>query len=55
MSEVLPEVQDSAAESEAAPAPLPLFATCPKGVEPLLLEELRQLGAASVKETVGEA
>lgn len=53
MSDALPEVQDPTPEQEAAAAPLPLFATCPKGVEPLLLEELRQLGAVSVKETVG--
>ena len=46
MSDSLPDVTDS-------PAALPFFATCPKGVEPLLLEELRGLGAASVKETVG--
>jgi 23S rRNA (guanine2445-N2)-methyltransferase / 23S rRNA (guanine2069-N7)-methyltransferase len=28
------------------------FATCPKGLESLLLEELRQLGADSVRETI---
>ncbi|MBI5782640.1 MAG: bifunctional 23S rRNA (guanine(2069)-N(7))-methyltransferase RlmK/23S rRNA (guanine(2445)-N(2))-methyltransferase RlmL [Gammaproteobacteria bacterium] len=27
------------------------FATCPKGIEPLLADELRQLGAEAVKET----
>jgi len=31
--------------------PLAFFATCPKGMESLLLEELREMGAASVKET----
>jgi len=29
----------------------PFFATCPKGIEPLLADELRQLGAEMVKET----
>ncbi len=29
----------------------PFFATCPKGIEPLLADELRQLGAEAVKET----
>lgn len=29
----------------------PFFATCPKGIEPLLAEELRALGAADVRET----
>ncbi|MDH3514954.1 MAG: bifunctional 23S rRNA (guanine(2069)-N(7))-methyltransferase RlmK/23S rRNA (guanine(2445)-N(2))-methyltransferase RlmL, partial [Gammaproteobacteria bacterium] len=29
----------------------PFFATCPKGIEPLLADELRALGAVSVKET----
>ena len=46
MSDSLPDDPDS-------PAALPFFATCPKGVEPLLLEELRSLGAATAKETVG--
>jgi len=30
---------------------LPLFASAPRGIEPLLADELRALGAASVKET----
>lgn len=30
---------------------LPYFATCPKGIEPLLAEELRTLGAEAVRET----
>jgi 23S rRNA (guanine2445-N2)-methyltransferase / 23S rRNA (guanine2069-N7)-methyltransferase len=29
----------------------PFFATCPKGIEPLLADELRQIGAEAVKET----
>jgi 23S rRNA (guanine2445-N2)-methyltransferase / 23S rRNA (guanine2069-N7)-methyltransferase len=33
------------------PAPLTLFATCPKGLELLLAEELRTLGAHGVRET----
>lgn len=32
-------------------APRQFFATCPKGIEPLLAEELRQLGAEMLKET----
>ena len=35
------------------PLPIQYFATCPKGLETLLLEELKSLGAESVKETVG--
>ena len=31
---------------------LSFFATCPKGLETLLLNELNQLGAQSAKETV---
>ena len=31
--------------------PRPYFATCPKGIEPLLAEELRGLGADQVRET----
>lgn len=33
-------------------APLPLFATCPKGLEGLLAAELAELGATSIKESV---
>ncbi|ARN76161.1 bifunctional 23S rRNA (guanine(2069)-N(7))-methyltransferase RlmK/23S rRNA (guanine(2445)-N(2))-methyltransferase RlmL [Oceanicoccus sagamiensis] len=32
--------------------PLSYFATCPKGLESLLLEEIRSMGATKVKETV---
>ncbi|MBL4826807.1 MAG: bifunctional 23S rRNA (guanine(2069)-N(7))-methyltransferase RlmK/23S rRNA (guanine(2445)-N(2))-methyltransferase RlmL [Spongiibacteraceae bacterium] len=34
------------------PNPPPFFATCPKGLESLLLNELQHLGAVTVKETV---
>ncbi|MDP3859852.1 MAG: bifunctional 23S rRNA (guanine(2069)-N(7))-methyltransferase RlmK/23S rRNA (guanine(2445)-N(2))-methyltransferase RlmL [Stagnimonas sp.] len=46
-------MSDSQSEAPEASPALPYFATCPRGVEPLLLEELRGFGAASVKETVG--
>lgn len=52
-SAVTPASEPSPDLSSAATPAMPLFATCPRGVEPLLLEELRGLGAASVKETVG--
>lgn len=52
-SAVTPVSEPSPELSSAAAPAMPLFATCPRGVEPLLLEELRSLGAASVKETVG--
>ncbi|SEQ01974.1 23S rRNA (guanine2445-N2)-methyltransferase / 23S rRNA (guanine2069-N7)-methyltransferase [Solimonas aquatica] len=32
---------------------LPLFLTCPRGVEPLLIEELRSLGASELREARG--
>ena len=32
-------------------SPLKLFATCPKGIESLLADELRGFGAGEVKET----
>ena len=40
--------------SDAPPAaPIPLFLTCPRGIETMLLDEARALGAVECKETVG--
>lgn len=39
--------------NDVAPELLPLFLTCPRGIETMLLDEARSLGAVEVKETVG--
>ena len=39
--------------TDTSPALIQLFVTCPRGIETMLLEELRSLGAVECKETIG--